>query len=402
MKKRMIMVLVCALLLGTAAGCAAKEKENAADIDAGSEEGIELKIAFWGASGEEEALKEAAKGMEDTVDGIASIVWEQFPSVEEFYDTLPTESAIGRVPDIVMLNNEEQKSLIAAGFLEPLEETPNAQDYIGNVLDEWQYEGQLYGLPGTAAPALFIVNEDMWKEAGLTDYPASFEQVYEDAKVLKTHGFTPICIDISNLYHVTQHLQAFGGGWNGGTDIDTAENKAAVAYILKMFDEGLAVTAKDMGKSWDGEVFAAGECAMSTGGTWYMGAMKDSPTINYTMLPIPRTDEGNGKTLHSYGYAVMSGSQNKKTAQQAVKYLVREEAQKIRMEVTGDCPALVSLQDAYYELYPQLDFMKEELNSTQSFDYPVDSTLMDKVREKLEQRIYGQNKELTPEAILGN
>lgn len=404
MKKNLKVLLGAAVIAMVVTACSGSdtgsETVKAPVKKAEEKKGVVLKIALWGAAGEEKALKEAAKGLEEAVEGIDSVVWEQYPSVEEFYDTLPTETAIGKIPDIVILNNEEQKTLIEAGMLEAFDEIPDSGQYVGNVLEEWIYKDKLYGIPTSAAPALFIINEDMWKAAGLTDCPETWEQVYEDAKVLRENGYMPLCIDIGNVYHVTQYLLAFGGGWNQGIDMNTEQNKEAVAYILKMFDEGLAVTALEEGKSWDGEVFNAGKCVMSTGGTWYIGAMKDTPEIHYRMIQMPCTENSSKKALHSYGISVMSSAGNKEAAKKAAAYLAREEAQAVRMKITGDCPSLLSLQDAYFEQYPDLAFMREDLSDTGGFDYPVDLSILDKVQEKLEQRIYGKEPQLTPDDIL--
>ena len=391
---------VCMSVALILSGCHSEEGKGGSVGNQEPESGVQLKIAFWGSSGEEQALKEAAVGLEKTVNGVSSVVWEQFPSVNEFYDTLPTQAVIGKMPDIVMLSNEEQKALIEAGILEPIEEIPDSNLYIENISAEWMYQGKLYGLPSTAAPALFIINDDMWKKAGLLNYPETWEEVYEDAKVLKAHGFMPLCIEIGNLYHITQYLLSFGGGWDEGVNMNTEGNREALSYILKMFDEGLAVTEQDEGKSWSGEVFLDKKCAMVTGGTWYIGNLKEAPDIHYRILPVPGTDRGNEKTIHSYGFSVMNGSQNKEAAQEAVKYMTRKEAQEIRMRITGDCPSLVSLQDAYYDLYPQISFMCEDIKLTRSFEYPTDLTVLDRVREKLEQRIYGGNRDLSPDEIL--
>lgn len=400
MRKRYYSLVLAGLMLLGISGC---QKGREIDVESAKRktDSTEMKIAFWGASGEEEALKKAMDGVEDEVGNI-SIEWEQYPSVEEFYNVLPTEAAIGKIPDIVMLNNEEQRSLVEGGIVEALNFVPDSALYVENVLDEWTYQGKLYGIPQTAAPAMLIINEEMWKESGLSEYPDTWDQVYEDAKVLKEHGYMPICIDISNMYHVTQYFLAFGGGWNKGENLATEENCSAIEYILKMFDEGLAVTAQDMGKTWDGEVFASRQCAMSTGGTWYIGALKAVSDISYVMLPLPRTEKGSGKTMHSYGFSVMKGCRNKELAEDIVEYLTREEAQEIRMQVTGDCPALLSLQEAYYQLYPELVFIQNDLKNTRSFDYPTDLNVLDQVKEKMKARIYGKNPELTPEEILSS
>lgn len=402
MRKKLVTLMgaVAVAAVFTACSIAGSEVAEAPVKKVEEEKGVVLKIALWGASGEEKALKEAARGLEEAVEGIDSVVWEQYPSVKEFYNTIPIETAIGKIPDIVILNNEEQKTFIDAGMLEAFDEMPDGGQYVGNVLEEWRYKDKLYGIPISAAPALFIINEDMWEEAGLTDFPETWEQVYEDAKVLKEKGYMPLCIDIGNVYHVTQYLLSFGGGWNQGVDMNTEENRRAISFILKMFDEGLAVTALEEGKSWDGEVFNAGKCVMSTGGTWYIGALKDTPEIHYRMIRMPRTENCSKKTLHSYGISVMSSAGNKEVAKKAAAYLAREEAQAIRMRTTGDCPSLRTLQDAYFEWYPELEFMGEDLSDTGGFDYPVDLSILDQVQDKLERRIYGKEPELLPDDIL--
>ena|GEM_PF-3561220 len=100
------------------------------------------------------------------------------------------------------------------------------------VKDEWKYGSELYGIPSTAAPALFVINDDIWREAGLSDYPANWQEVYKAAHTIKNAGYMPLCIEISNLYHITQYLLSFGGNWNAGVDMNTAENREEMQVLL--------------------------------------------------------------------------------------------------------------------------------------------------------------------------
>ena len=70
------------------------------------------------------------------------------------------------------------------------------------------------------------------------------------------------------------------------------------------------------------------------------------------------------------------------------------------MEVTGDCPAMTSLQKEYFRLYPQLEFVREDIGLTKGFDYPVKLELLDEVQNKLKRRVYGEEPDLMPEEIL--
>ena len=247
---------------------------------------------------------------------------------------------------------------------------------IGDILqalgdaEAWTYEGKLYGIPVTAAPGLFVVNKDMWDAAGLGEMPKTWDEVYEAAKVLTKDDVKGLCIDFSQGYHPTQYMNSFGG-WKNGTDINSEANQHAFDYIFKMYKEGLAVNPKDVALSWDGEVFAAGKCAMTTAGTWYIGMMKDAaPDTNYEIVPMPGGDGHNGCTLHSIAFTVLS---NPELAAKVAYYMSREEAQKATAEIVGSMPSMLSLRDWYFETNSKMMEAKVSLDWATSFGYPVQS-----------------------------
>ncbi|RGZ04438.1 extracellular solute-binding protein [Hungatella hathewayi] len=156
-----------------------------------------------------------------------------------------------------------------------------------------------------------------------------------------------------------------------------------------MFDEGLAVTAKDAGMTWDGEVFAGEKCAMSTGGPWYVGMMAESaPDVNYSFIPMPGGNGNSGVTLHSYGIAVVKDAENAELAAKAAYYLSREEAQIARAEITGDRPSIESALVSFREKNPALAVIDEYIGQATGFGYPADQEFKTDFSTALESHVY--------------
>lgn len=369
-----------------------KSAGESSQAESGSEDGkgITLTVGFWGSSGEDKAVQAAAEGIKEAVPGVAEIKMEQYPGADDFYQKLPGQIAAGTAPDLIIATNEQHLKLIVDGLLLPLDQYGfDLSSYAQNAVEAWSYEDKQYAIPITSTAATFAVNDDLWKAAGLEEYPETWEEVYDAAKVLTKDGVTGLCLDIGNIFHPTQYMNSFGGGWKDGKAINSSENVAALEYIFKMFDEGLAVTAKDAGMTWDGEVFAGEKCAMSTGGPWYVGMMAESaPDVNYSFIPMPGGNGNSGVTLHSYGIAVVKDAENAELAAKAAYYLSREEAQIARAEITGDRPSIESALVSFREKNPALAVIDEYIGQATGFGYPADQEFKTDFSTALESHVY--------------
>ena len=382
--------LVTVMSMSLLAGCGSSSDKGSTKTS--KNDGV-LTVGFWGSSGEDKAVEAAIDGVEDEVDGVKEVKLEQYSTVNDFYDKLPGQIAAGTAPDIIIATNEQHLQLIEDGALEALDDYDfDFSGYAQNAVEAWQYEGKQYGIPITAAPSTFAINTDMWEAAGLGEYPTTWEEVYEAAKVLTKDEVAGICIDAGNIYHPTQYMNSFGGGWKDGADINSEENVAGLEYIFKMYDEGLAVTSKDAGMTWDGEVFAGEKCAMSTGGTWYVNTMRESaPDVNYTFIPMPGGDGQNGCTLHTYGIGVVSGTADTEMAANVAYYMSRQEAQEKRAELIGDRPSIEAALPVFRELNPNLSVIDEYIDEATSFGYPADQEFKTDFTSALENHIYNND-----------
>lgn len=383
MKKKLLsFVLASAMLTALVSGCTPSTPAVSPSSTSGTTaaspsstpaaEPVTITFGYWGDSGETEAYQKAIEGIEAAIPGV-KVELAHYAGTADFWDSLPGQIAAGTAPDIIAPTNEGHLSYIADGLFLPMDQYGlDLSGYTSNAVDAWTYDGHLYGIPVTAAPGLFVVNKDMWDAAGLGEMPATWDEVYTAAKALTTADVKGLCIDVSSGYHTTQYMNSFGGGWKNGTGIDSAANEHAFDYIFKMFKDGLALNSKDVGLSWDGEVFAAGKCAMTTAGTWYIGMMKEAaPDINYEILPMPGGDSNNGCTLHSIAFTVLSNCKNPELAAKVAYYMSREDAQKATAETVGSMPSLLTLRDWYFEQNPKMEKAKVSLGWATSFGYPV-------------------------------
>ncbi len=386
MKKKLLSLLLASLMLvALVAGCSGGTTNspapspstgdptpNTTPSDAPPAEPVTITFGYWGDSGETQAYTKAIENIEANVPGV-KVELAHYAGTADFWDSLPGQIAAGTAPDIIAPTNEGHLSYIADGLFLPMDQYGfDLSGFTPNAVDAWSYEGHLYGIPVTAAPGLFVVNKDLWDAAGLGAMPTTWDEVYEAAKVLTKGDVKGLCIDFSQGYHPTQYMNSFGGGWKNGADIDSTANETALDYIFKMYKEGLAVNSKDLGLAWDGEVFAAGKCAMTTAGTWYIGMMKEAaPNTNYEILPMPGGNGNNGCTLHSIAFTVLSNSKNPELAAKVAYYMSREEAQRTTAETVGSMPSLISLRDWYFEQNAKMQNAKVSLDWASSFGYPI-------------------------------
>jgi multiple sugar transport system substrate-binding protein len=252
----------------------------------------------------------------------------------------------------------------------------------------WNVDGKQYGVPNSDMPAMFFINEQMWKDAGLGEYPTTWDEVIEAAKVLNKGNVKGIIVNL-DAFHITNYVKSFGGGWGNGETINSPENVKALEMIIDMYDEGLAVTPKSLGFGWDGEVFSNEQGAMSTGGYWYKGYLKDAnPDLKMVAIPVPKGTT-NGSTMSSDAYMVLKDAKNKEAALKAAYYMTNDDTQTAFMEL-GFNPAVSSLSEQYFEKNPEFKALQPALEYSTDYGYPTDTKrFTDELVKELEGLILG-------------
>lgn len=419
MKKFTSFILVLVLVLSLFSGCS-KEKETSKDntqeqttstkqsVEKEKEKGKEEKpsIVRYGLWGSEEELKihgENIKGCEEVFPGV-KIEIQSYPSSEDFWNNLPAQIAAKTAPDILKITNEGAYEYVEKGLFEPLDEyikeaNLDLSSYTESAQEIWKFDGKTYGIPISVVPAMFFINKAMWNEAGLGEYPTTWEEVKEAAKKLTTEDVKGLVLNLHE-YHITNYALSYGGGWGNGKTINSPENVQALETILNMYEEGVAITPKSAGFGWDGEVFANKKGAMSTGGYWYKGYLKNAaPDLEYDVIPMPKGTVP-GCTSHSDAMVVLQDAQDKLAATKAVYYLTRDEALEKLMENVGINPAKTELSAKYYEANPEFKAVESMTPYAKDFGYPADTKrFIDLLIDELELKVLGGGEQSAQEIL---
>lgn len=390
-----MLAIVAALILSGCARQVAPEQEPAPKQEPAQEEHtpVNIRVGLWGSEEDLNASLEIAKGADSMFPGLTVDI-QPFPSSEDFWSSLPAQIAAKTAPDIVKLTNEGAFEYIEKGLFVPIDDLIaegglNLDSFAQSAKDIWTVDGNLFGIPISVMPAMFIVNQDMWDEAGLGELPTTWDEVREAARALTKDDTKGIIINLHE-FHLTNWVLTFGGGWGNGRTINSDANVQALETIVEFYSEGLAITPKQAGFGWDGEVFANKRGAMSTGGWWYKGYLANAaPDINVSFIPMPMGTT-KASTSHSDAYVVLKDTVDKVAAIQAAYWLTRDEALELLMERVGINPAKPALASKFYEVNPEFEAIEAMVPYSKDFGYPADTRNFNLLLvQALEEKILG-------------
>jgi multiple sugar transport system substrate-binding protein len=303
-----------------------------------------------------------------------------YATYDDQLNEMPTEVAAGTIPDVIVWDNSAPVDQYAQqGAIMSLNKLVTAAGINLSVdpaalVHAWTINGKLYGIPLYLQDSAYVYNLGMLKAAGITTLPKSMQQVSADAlAVYKKTGKAGLTI-LDNLFHLTQYVLAFGGGWNYGKTIDSAANVAGIQFLVNLFNDKAAVLPDQVGASWDGVAVGDNEAAMSDGGPWYIGFMASSaPKVDYALEPIPASSGPPFVVTYGGSYTITAHSPDPSADMQLIKYLTDAAAE--RYVATDTAFGFVPAASQYINLYRQMtprfsNITNAVLASGKTLDYP--------------------------------
>ena len=203
------------------------------------------------------------------------------------------------------------------------------------------YQGKTLGMPWILDTKYLYYNKAMLDKAGIKTPPASWQQVMDDAKVLKDKGIVkyPLVWSWSQaealVCDYTTLVSGFGGSFyqNGKLDFSTPASLKAVTLMKTSLDQGLSNPAsreyleKDVRKA-----FSNGDAAFALNWT-YMYNMANDPKQSKVagdvgIVPAPGdTPDKPGAVNGSMGLGIAKASQHPEEAWQYIHYLTSQPVQ---------------------------------------------------------------------------
>jgi len=344
---------------------------------------VEITVGYATGGNLDKYFETVLAGAKDALPGI-TVKTVVYPTYDDQLNQLPTQFAAGTVPDIIMWDNAAPVAQYASEkVITPLNDLVKTtaidlSAYPKALVDGWTIDGNLYAVPAYLQNSGFVWNDDVLNAAGVKTRPSTMEEVATAAKMVKDKTGKAGVVILDNVFHIYQYIRAFGGAFNYGKTINSAENVAGLQFLVDLFANGSASTAKQLGATWDGEAISKNLAAMSDGGPWYIGFMKSTaPTVKYTIAAIPGGG-GNPSFIVTYGggFTITANAKDPGAAIKVVDFLTNEAAQKaILTTELGFVPARSSLYDQYVATTPEYAaFTPEMLAAGESLDYPVKTT----------------------------
>jgi multiple sugar transport system substrate-binding protein len=267
-----------------------------------------------------------------------------------------TQLAANELPDVFRAQGLQVQQWIRQGAFLPLdsylaESDLNLDDFFPGPVEQFRWQGQLWGLPDTAAPDIVFYNKDMFDAAGL-GYPTddwTFETMRETAVLLTLdeNGRNPTDPDFNpeqivqwgwngSLSHFWQRhmVRPFGGDFCQNDDctlmtFTAPETVEAMEWWAALTHEDYATLYDPYGGSQTGipgDPFIAGKAAMGFNGFFAIGQLNDAGNINYDVVQPFLGADGNRYTpLSTNGYVIAANSEHPEAAWALIEALTTAE-----------------------------------------------------------------------------
>lgn len=140
------------------------------------EDGVELRLGFWGADNRVQATEEIVEAFEAEHPEIS--IELEYADWGGYWERLPTQTAGNDAPDIMQFSNPYLREYAERGSLLPLPEVDrSALD--DSVVDSGVVDDEVYGIPVGINIMAFAANVDLFEEAGV-EIPDDETWTWED------------------------------------------------------------------------------------------------------------------------------------------------------------------------------------------------------------------------------
>ncbi|MCW2879018.1 MAG: extracellular solute-binding protein family 1 [Sphaerisporangium sp.] len=369
----------CGTLLASAA-CGSGFDTNAGQSTTTQSSGPASLQILIGSSGDAEtaAVKDAAAAWAKSSGNTATVT-----PAQDLTQQLGQAFAGSSPPDVFYVDASRFADYASVGALEPYgDKISNPDDFYQGLRTTFTRDGKFYCVPKDFSTLALIVNNDMWKKAGLaeSDVPTTWEQLTSVAQKIKAKGMVPLALGDTRDRVGAFMVQA--GGWITSPDgkqatADTPENLKALDYVQSLLKGGLAKFPKKLDSGWAGEAFGKTKSVMTIEGNWIKGAMKaDYPGLKYTAYELPAGPKGKGTLSFTNCWGIAAKSRNKQQAISFVEAMTKADQQMTFARAFGVMPSRQSAKDQFTKEFP------DDAAFVNAADYahgPVNAPKMDSV-----------------------
>lgn len=318
---------------------------------------------------------ESTAGPDEFIKQAGAAFTEKYPNITVEYvnvelgDTttqIALDGPAGVGPDVFAAPHDKLGELVAGGHVLP---TENAEEVTKTALaastSALTYDGTMYGYPVSAETYALFYNKDLIAEE---EVPTTWEDLKAfsekfNAEHNNQYGFM---MDVQNGYYTiifttSQDNRMFGPD---GTDTTNSNiNSAASVEGMKFFQSlrsALDVPSADLTTAACDSAFSSGNVALYITGLWNVATFEGAGlNFGVSALPsLPGNDTPSASFSGTRAMFVSAYSEHPVEANLFSQFLMSEEMQKLRFDLTGALPAInVEVDSPYIEGFlKQLDY----------------------------------------------
>ncbi len=351
--KQLTAFMLAGIMVFSMIGCGPKkEKEDPAE----SSEKEVLRVLNWGSTEEEKIADDAiARFNEDYPNVEVKQTCVPVDSWSDFIQKWITMSTSGEAPDVINLGLEAVQMAVSNDLLEPLDDivanddslTELKGEYAEALLEGFNVDSHLYGLPSGTQTMVMYYNKTMFDEAGIP-YPQdgwTWNDFLADAKALTKADGSVYGYGLSSSYFQLTPWWATNGTALVTKDskpaLNSTEMVEAVDFLNNMVKEKIT---PDPISSDVYTMFSSKQLAMVGAGRWVLDTWQDAgltnADFNCVQWPI---NEKEGSVYGGSAWCIGKNAENKDLAIQLLKAMVSNETLRATAEGGQQVPPTESL-----------------------------------------------------------
>jgi ABC-type glycerol-3-phosphate transport system substrate-binding protein len=236
---------------------------------------------------------------------------------EDMDGKLQTALNSGQPPDIFMARGGGKLAdIVAAGQAKDLTDTIDAATKSAvseGVLNAFTVDGKLYGMPTSVLPGGMYYSKDLYKKAGITDTPKTFDDMNGAVSKLKAASIQPIALGAKDAWPAAHYYYFYALRDCSKATMDAAakDKKFQDPCWTKAgqdlqtfagttpFNRGFLTTSAQQGAGSSAGLLANHKAAMELMGAWEPGVVASltpdqKPLADLGWFPFPAVSGGQG------------------------------------------------------------------------------------------------------------
>ncbi|MGC5583764.1 ABC transporter substrate-binding protein [Ornithinimicrobium sp. W1679] len=311
------LVLALAACGGDDGGGTDAAEEGGSTAEGGGAAGEDVTISWWHNSNTGEGLEyyeQVAADFEEANPGV-TIEMEAMQH-EDMLTQLDAAFQAGDTPDVYMeRGGGELADHVEAGLTKDLTEAAAEEiELLGGTVQGWTVDDKVYALPFSVGVVGFWYNTEMFEQAGVTEAPATWEDMYAAIDQLKAAGMEPLSVGAGDKWPAAHYWYQFSLR-HCAEDVLTeavqsldfsdecfirAGEEVEQLVAAEPFNRGFLSTSAQSGPTSASGLLATEQVAMEMQGHWEPGVMagltEDGEGLGEKLgwFPFPEVEGGEG------------------------------------------------------------------------------------------------------------